>query len=76
MREWNRIPWVIGRWVGLLAWVAALGWAAEGVPAAREESVFIFGNRRVAFAVPEGFSFVVERNDAGVVGVQIGRAHV
>lgn len=58
----------------LLNCLGAFVLAAWAAPEAREESVFIFSNRRVAFAVPAGFSFNVERNDAGVVGVRIEQA--
>jgi hypothetical protein len=71
MRAWHRIPLACGRWARLLTLLAALVLPALAASSAREESVYIFGNRRVAFAVPEGFTFVVERNDAGVVGVRI-----
>lgn len=60
--------------VGLLSWLTLAACAAPATAAAREESVFIFANRRVTFAVPAGFTFNVERNDAGVVGVRIEQA--
>jgi hypothetical protein len=62
---------LLGLGLATLPFTAA---AAAPVEAAHHESVLIFAQRRVTFAVPADFSFKVERNDAGVVGVRIERA--
>lgn len=71
MRGLNPVLLRAGRCALWLAGLVALSGPALAAPSAREESVFIFGNRRVTFAVPDGFTFVVERNESGVVGVRI-----
>lgn len=37
----------------------------------REETVFIFDNRRLAIAVPEGFTYKSARDEQGLVAVQL-----
>ena len=48
-----------------LAAVAAAG-------AQREENVFLFGNRKVAVAVPAGLGFASNKDDRGLITVRIG----
>ncbi len=51
-------------WLPLLACLIAQGEAAE--TKAREESVFLFENRRVAIAVPEGFGSSLTQDENGM----------
>jgi hypothetical protein len=43
---------------------------AEAAPK-REESVFLFENRKVAIAVPAGFSYAMNKDDRGIIAVQL-----
>lgn len=43
-----------------------------GPPKAREETAFLFENRKLAVAVPEGFGCVTSKNEDGIVTMRLG----
>lgn len=52
----------------------AAGWGSSEIAAAEghEEAVFLFQNRRVLLAVPEGLGFASSRSDRGLISVRLG----
>ena len=46
--------------------------AADAAPKTRDETVFIFQNRRVTIAVPEGLGFSSRKDERGIISVRIG----
>lgn len=46
--------------------------AAGATPKTHEETVFVFQNRRITFAVPEGLGFASSKDDRGVISVRLG----
>ena len=46
--------------------------AAGAAPKIQEETVFIFQNRRVTIAVPEGLGFASSKDDRGLISAKLG----
>jgi hypothetical protein len=44
---------------------------AHGAPKAREETAFLFENRKLVVAVPEGFSCVTSKSEDGVITMKL-----
>jgi hypothetical protein len=57
----------------LLTWFSLLWFATclTAATASREETIFLFENRKLMVAVPEGLGCVTEKDDAGIVVVRI-----
>ena len=59
------------RLFALLACLASFATAGPK-PAAREETLFLFENRKLTIAVPDGFGYASNKDDRGVFQVKLG----
>lgn len=55
----------------LLILLPVLPAAVHAAPKAHEETAFLFGNRKLAVAVPEGFGCVTSKSEGGIVTMKL-----
>jgi hypothetical protein len=68
----RRIPSLMKMWLRILIVCPLLLNAVAAAPTARDETVFIFQNRRVTITVPEGLGFASGKDDRGIISVRLG----